>query len=79
MSFDAVSAIVNGILLVILFIILIIMLNLGSRFQYAYGMPIQERLKWRIMQLLLALIAIGLVAIVFNIVWPLVAPLLFST
>lgn len=74
MDISTLSIIVNFILLALSFIIAALMLRLGSLYSYNYGnSAVQEKLKWRILRLILLLIAIGLIASVFNIVMPFLA------
>ncbi|MEX2055203.1 MAG: hypothetical protein WD972_03385 [Candidatus Andersenbacteria bacterium] len=62
-----VEIIVNGVLLIIAFVLAIIMLRAGATHQYNQGdNVIQDRMKWIILRCLVILIVIGIGASVFN-------------
>ncbi|MDP3997019.1 MAG: hypothetical protein Q8P73_00760 [bacterium] len=71
MSFESINIIVNAILLLLSFIIVIWMMQAGAKYAYNYGdTPVRDRLQWIMLRLLVALVFIGLVASIFNIVAP---------
>lgn len=69
MELQTVIVIGNGVLLLIAIVILFFILNMGSRFDFAYGISaIQEPLKRRIRGLLLLFIFLALAAVLFNLI-----------
>ena len=71
MSLSLIDIIVNSALLIAAFIVAVTMLQAGARYTYHYGdTPKQEPYRWRILWLILILVAIGLIASIYNIALP---------
>jgi len=61
--------IVNAVLLLGLFVLIAIMMRLGARYDYSYGMEeVQNPIKRKMMYLILAIISIGLAGAVYNMI-----------
>ncbi len=69
MALTATQLIVNGALLTSLFVLVIIMLRLGSRYDFNYGIDeIQGPIKRQMMYLIMAIIIIGLAGAAYNLI-----------
>lgn len=67
MPLTSTQLIVNGVLLFVLFILTLIMMRLGAKFEYNYGIiEIQEPIKRKMMYLILGIIALGLTGTIYN-------------
>jgi hypothetical protein len=67
---STVIAVVNGILLVVVFVLGIRMLNAASKYTYHVGdIAKQTSLKWTVLTSIVSIVAIGLLAAIFNILF----------
>lgn len=72
-SLATILLVVNGPLILIILILVALMTNWGSKFNYYYGVAdIQEPLRKKILFVLLAIIFLSLAAVLFNIITPMV-------
>jgi len=69
MPISLTQLIVNAALLLVLFIVVLIMMRLGSRYDYNYGISeVQEPIKRKMMYLIFAIILLGLSGAIYNLV-----------
>ncbi|MAF80804.1 hypothetical protein CL628_02205 [bacterium] len=69
MALTAIQLIVNSALLLSLFVLVVIMLRLGARFDFNYGIDeIQGPIKRQMMYLIMAIIIIGLAGAAYNLI-----------
>lgn len=71
MELSTLTIIVNSILITISLVLVSLMLRYGVLYGVNYGdSTVQGRLRWKILRIIMALIVIGLIASVYDIVVP---------